>query len=70
MDVVFGKIDLFWLHSFHYELGGYFFNEIVYLLHFHYTMLEIREGIINHFQHSLDKKESITLASLRTKLSI
>ena len=42
--------NLFRLQHFHYNVGDCRFDALVVLLHFRYTLIEIREGTLNHFR--------------------
>ena len=70
IDCTLAKFHLFWLHSFYYEAGDYMFNALAVLSQFHYSTLEIRQGIVNHFCHCLDRGDPMTLLLLWSKLSI
>jgi len=45
------------------------FDAFVVFLHFHYMSIEIRKGIVDHFQASLDHQEPIDLMSMRIELT-
>ncbi len=46
---------LFRLQNIAYVVGDLLFNALKVLLHFRYTTIEIREGIIEHFRACLEK---------------
>ena len=60
---------LFRLQQFHYRVGDCLFDSFAILLHFRYTSLEIRQGIVMHFRRCLACHDPSAIASMQTELS-
>ena len=61
---------LFRLEDFFYNLGDCLFDAFVVLCHFQFTSIQIREGIVKHFNKCLDNRDLEALRSLKTDLNI
>ena len=57
IDIVVSRSGLFRLEDFFYNLGDYLFDAFVVLFHFQFTSIQIREGIVKHFNKCLDNRD-------------
>ena len=69
IDNVLENYGLFCLQNFAYVMGDCLFNALEVLLHFRYTSIEIREGIIEHFRACLQKRDEKAIESYQVELN-
>ncbi|KAH9299310.1 hypothetical protein KI387_030992, partial [Taxus chinensis] len=68
IDIVLTKHSLFRDDAFKYNVGDCLFDTFVVLLHFRYSSIKLRNGIIDHFLHSLHRGDADALQSLQLEL--
>ena len=56
IDTCLGNTNLFRLQIFYYTIGDCLFDSLQVLLHFCFTSIKLRRGLINYFYYSLGKK--------------
>ena len=68
IDIILMKHSLFRLQKFAYTAGDCLFNAFEVLLHFRYSSIELRNGIINHFLNCLQRNDTKAKVSYQYEL--
>lgn len=68
IDEVLQNNNLLRIKPFVYSMGDCLFNSFYLLLHMHYTSLELRNGIIDHFINRLELNDDEALFSYKHEL--
>ena len=69
IDTILQKYNLYRLDNFAYTVGDCLFDTFQVLLYNIYTSIELREGIIQHFEVCLAKKDREALVSYQHELN-
>jgi hypothetical protein len=69
IDQVLHKNGIFRLDAFSYTVGDFLFNAFQVLLHFHYSSIDLRNGLIDYFLGYLENGKVEALESYQYKLA-